>query len=332
MAVVNLQVPGDAFPWIDHAEWSGLTIADLVFPFFLAATGLSTAYAFDGRAPVRWDAVLRRTALLFALGVALNWALRPSLDLAQLRLPGVLQRIALVYLACAAVAGRTIGWRGPLALALALLALHAALLLGVAAPGESAPSLARGEGLSGWLDRTLIPLRRYRPDYDPEGVLSTLSAVATGLLGLAAARGLRAGGARPPLAAAAVALLAGLALTPWLPLNKALWTPSFALVTGGAGVLAWLALGALARRGGGLLDGPAWLGRRALDVYVLHTLLIVVLLMHVGGRRLWEVLAEPLKAVAGSPGWASMLFAGLAAAACIGLMAAAAPRGRVLRL
>lgn len=329
MALVNLQVPGAAFPWVDHAAWDGLTAADLVFPFFLVAVGLSTAHAIDGRSPVRWGAVLRRAALLFAIGVALNWALRPSPDLARLRLSGVLQRIALVYLACAATAARTRGWRAPLALALALLAAHAVLLLAVAAPGEAAPSLSRGHGLSGWLDRTLIPLRLYQRDYDPEGVLSTLSALATGLLGLAAARGLGSGLSGAMVGSAAAAGAAGLALTPWLPLNKALWTPSFALVTAAAAVAAWLALRRLAGRG---LEPAAWLGRRALDFYVLHTLLIGALLLRAGQRNVWEASGERLAALVGSSGWASMLFAALAAAACAGLMAALTPRGRVLRL
>ena len=333
MALVNLQAPGDACTWIDHPEWSSLTAADLVFPFFLVAVGLSTAYAFDERRPVRWQAVLRRTALLFAIGLALNWALHPSPDPGQLRLSGVLQRIAVVYLACAFVAGRTGGWRTPLGLAVALLALHGAILLGVRAPGEAAPSLARGAGVSGWLDRTLIPLRLYRRDYDPEGVLSTVSAIATGLLGLAAVRARRAGASDASLALAAAATIAGgLALTPALPLNKALWTPSFALVTGGAGGLAWLGLGALAERSPRALRGPAWVGRRALDFYVLHMLLIAVLVLKLGGPRIWTRLSDPLASGLRSPGWGSMLFAGLAAAGCIALKAVATPRSRVLRL
>ena len=241
----------------------------------------------------------------------------------------MLQRIALAYLACALVTARTRGWRTPLAVALALLAVHGALLLGVAAPGEAAPSLVRGEGLSGWLDRALIPLRRYRPDYDPEGVLSTISALGSGLFGLAAAR---AGQGAWTAIAAAAAVAAGLALTPWLPLNKPLWTPSFALVTGGGGVLAWLGLGRLARLAPRLLGAPAWLGRRALDFYVLHTLLIAALLLKLDGRRLWGALAAPLQAVMGSPGWGSMLFAALAAGLCLALMVMATPRSRVLRL
>lgn len=333
MALVNLQAPGDAFPWIDHAEWSGLTAADLVFPFFLIAVGLSTAYALDGRTPVRWGRMRRRAALLCAIGVALNAALQPSADPAQLRLPGVLQRTALVYLACAAVAGRSRGARAPLMLAGALMGLHGALLLGVAAPGEAAPSLAPGHGLSGWLDRTLIPLRLHRRGYDPEGVLSTLSAVATGLVGLAAARARRSGVGEAPVALSALAAVgAGVGLAPVLPVNKALWTPSFALVTGGAGLLAWLGLGRLARRAPEALDGPAWLGRRALDFYVLHTLLMAALLPKVGGRRIWSRLSTPLASAVGSPGWGSMLFAGLGAAACLGTLTLATPRSRVLTL
>ena len=81
-----------------------------------------------------------------------------------------------------------------------------------------------------------------------------------------------------------------------------------------------------------MLERPAWLGRRALDFYVLHMLLIAVLVLKLGGGRLWTTLAAPLGDAVGSPGWGSMIFALAAAAACIGVLAAVTPRRRVLRL
>src|SRR3546814_7650427 len=81
-----------------HAAWHGLTLADIVFPIFLLIVGISTSLALDGRRrPMAWVAVVRRGAMLFAIGVALNWCLRPELDWGQLRWTGVLQRIAIVY-------------------------------------------------------------------------------------------------------------------------------------------------------------------------------------------------------------------------------------------
>src|SRR3546814_1661510 len=102
MLLVNF--PTAAGPAIlRHAAWRGLTLADIVCPIFLLIVGISTSLALDGRRrPMAWVAVVRRGAMLFAIGVALNWCLRPELDWGQLRWTGVLQRIAIVYLACAA--------------------------------------------------------------------------------------------------------------------------------------------------------------------------------------------------------------------------------------
>jgi predicted acyltransferase len=171
-----------------HAEWHGMTAADLVFPFFLLVVGLAIPLALDrpGAAPT-WGKLLRRAALLIAIGIALNWLIRPS-ALEDLRLTGVLQRIGVVYLACAAVAMLSRGYRVALIGATGLLVAHGVCLLVIAAPGAAAPSLAPGLGLSGWLDQVALPGRVLRKTYDPEGVLSTLSAIASGLIGLATMR------------------------------------------------------------------------------------------------------------------------------------------------
>src|SRR3546814_9430988 len=84
MAVVNLQVPDQGYALLRHATWNGLTLADIVFPVFLLAVGLSTPLAIDRRGAAL-AGLLRRTALLFAIGVALGWLLRPTLDPTAIR-------------------------------------------------------------------------------------------------------------------------------------------------------------------------------------------------------------------------------------------------------
>src|SRR3546814_19129750 len=90
MLLVNFRVPA-APAILRHAAWHGLTLADIVFPIFLFIVGISASLAFDGRLrrQMPWGAIARRGALLFAIGVALNWCLRPGFDWDQLRWAGV---------------------------------------------------------------------------------------------------------------------------------------------------------------------------------------------------------------------------------------------------
>lgn len=339
MALVNLQgSDATAFALLNHAAWNGLTLADLVFPVFVLVTGLSVPLALDRpAAAIDWSAMLRRAALLFFIGVVLGWLIRPSLDPAMIRWAGVLQRIAIVYLLCSVVAGiRPGAWPAALLAAL-LLILHAMMLLGVTAPGEPAPTLAPGMGISGWLDQHLLPGRLHRMTWDPEGVLSTVSASANGLIGLATMRWLLAGRAtNTALFAWAVALVAaGLALTGLLPLNKALWTPSFALVTSGTGLAVWALL-----RGGWALIGERsvarWLaavGRVALTVFVVHMLLIAVLVRHLpGGQTVWAWLYDRLAAHCPPPPLAALVFSLIATGAVLAIIPTLRRRGWIVKV
>lgn len=321
MVLVNLPgSPDHVLPQLRHSPWHGLTAADLVFPIFLVVVGASAAIA-AARAGIGFRSkVLRRAVMLFAIGLLLGWLLRPSWDLTELRWPGVLQRIAIVY-AAAALVWR---WTGKalvvLGIAVGLMALHA-FLLTLPPPGASGMGLAAGEGLAGWLDRQL-PGRLHRPSYDPEGVLSTVSAIATALVGTSVQRLGNSG--HPPagatLAAAGVAcLVLGIGLAFVLPINKALWTPSFALTSAGFALLLWAGLKLAVRLGlpATLLEPAAWFGRVALTFYVLHMLLIALLLVRVNGQPIWDYVAGAvgrtgLPSAIGSLGFALLWGAGLA--------------------
>ncbi|MFY7852355.1 MAG: acyltransferase family protein [Brevundimonas sp.] len=317
MVLVNLQ--GDAataFPWLAHAAWNGLTLADLVFPWFILAVGLSTPLAARSGPAATWGPAARRVAVLVALGVALGWLIRPSVDPTEIRWVGVLQRIALVYLVCALVARASRGPWIPAGLAIAGLAVHSLALLLVSAPGESGPSLAMGQGFSAWLDQTLVPGRLHRERWDPEGAWSTLSAIGTGLAGVALAR-LRAGRGPGLMAPVALGLIAvGLALTPLLPLNKALWTASYALVAVGTGLALLLALSAVmaAGRARPVTDLLVFAGRTALTVYVVHMLLIALLVRAPFGQTLWASGFQAIRGLGLADPIASLVFAVLATA------------------
>ena len=317
MLLVNFQTP--AGPWLlRHAAWNGLTLADVVFPVFLLLVGISAAMAAGSARHVPWPMALRRAALLFGIGLGLNFLLNPSVDFAMLRWAGVLQRIAIVYIACAMMTRMVTGATLPLILALAILAIHATILLLVPAPGASAPSLAAGHGVSAWLDRMLLPGRILHGDWDPEGVLSTVPAIATGFIGITLGRWVAAGVPDRKIAAiAAVFLVSGLVSATALPVNKSLWTASFALINCGLGGLLWMGL-----RSAWPIIGASptahqlvTAGRMALMVYVVHMLLIVAIrLPVVQGQSLWTTLPEAIAAT-GLPPWsASLLFTAAATA------------------
>jgi len=234
-----------------HADWHGWTPTDLVFPFFLFIVGVAIPLALGPRHESSPSArpvvvkIVRRSAIIFALGLVINIIANPSL--ATVRIPGVLQRIAVCYLAAALLFVWT-GWRTQVAVtALALVGYWAAITL-IPVPGFGPGDLGKEGNLAAWLDRLVLGGHIWRAGrvYDPEGILSTLPAIATTLLGVLAGERLRLG--RPGAAVAREFFLAGLSAAAvglawgqWLPINKALWTSSYAVFTAGAALIAFAA-------------------------------------------------------------------------------------------
>lgn len=242
-AMILVSTPGTwsaVYTPLDHAIWNGWTPTDLVFPFLLFAMGAAVPFALARRRgePRRIRRhVLRRAALLFAFGLLLN-AIEtpPPLQLATFRIPGVLQRIALVYAAVAALTERA-SLRTQVFAAVALLAGYWALLAWIPVPGVGAGVLTPDGNLASYIDRALLGRHLLTPAYDPEGLLSTLPAIATALGGVFAGVWLHGrGGNRPTLTlwlAGVAAMLAGAMWGRVLPINKNLWSSSFALFSAG---------------------------------------------------------------------------------------------------
>lgn len=339
MILVNVQGSYQAsYATLRHAEWHGFTLADAVFPVFLLIVGLSAPLALDrDDRRVDWLAIVRRTLLLFLIGVVLGWLIWPTLDPELIRWTGVLQRIAIVYLVCAAVLLVRRGVLLPALLAALLLALHSWLLLRAGSPAGGPPGLEPGMGISGWLDRQFIPGRVLRGSWDPEGVLSTVPAIATGLIGVAVMRWIRRrDGASAKLAVAGVLLLlSGLGLAPVIPINKNLWTASFALVACGAGLIFWAMLRAVWSRIGDsrVMRGTVSLGQAALTLYIVHMLLIAVLVRTLPeGGTIWEASFALIAGIGLPPALASLLYALLAVALCCAVMPVLQRRGWVLKV
>jgi predicted acyltransferase len=287
MLVVN--DPGDAdaaYDQLRHSAWHGWTVADLIFPFFLFVVGITTYLSLRARA-ARGDSdsavrrqILRRGALIFGIGLLLNWfpfyqygaiAGHPSptfLDhvvgrLSELRFLGVLQRIGLAYIAAALLTWRASTKVVVVTIGALLVGYWVALAL-LPVPGEAAVGAGLldlpGRTLAAWVDRVTLDWSRWGLGnhiwessvvYDPEGLLSTVPAIATTLIGVLAGRWL--GSSRSlrerlnGLFAAGASLTAvGLLWSGVFPINKNLWTSSYVLVTAGVACTTLATIGWLA--------------------------------------------------------------------------------------
>jgi predicted acyltransferase len=276
-----------AYGTLLHSAWAGYTLADAVFPSFILIVGVSVACSLaatrimGGEARSRaFGAIGARTARLLFIGFLisnLGWLQTP--DDSHVRVFGVLQRIGLVYGACA-VLYLTTGSRSRLALAIAILAAYWPLTL-LPTPDGPAHLMLPGRNIVSWAERALLGTHLYVPGrygFDPEGLLSTLPAIAQGLIGVAVGewiigRGPGVATARVLAWAGAAVTLAGLAWCLVYPPIKAIWTSSFVLISTGPTLLALgLFYWALDVRGT-KIPGRAVLlafGANAITAYVLH--------------------------------------------------------------
>lgn len=283
---------------LEHAAWNGWTPTDMVFPCFLWIMGVSLAFSFAHRVESGADKsmlfrhVLRRSAIIFGLGlviVAFPFGLLPAhhFSPATMRLPGVLQRIAVCYLAAGAIFLRC-GPRGLAVWAAALLASYWAMLRLIPVPGYGAGVLEPTGSLPWWIDSHVLAGHTWSgapaPGFDPEGILSTIPAVASVLLGTLAGLWLRAT-ATPQrkalglFAGGLVLLAAGQLMNAWLPINKNLWTSSYAVfMAGWAMVLLAACYWLIDVRGWRRWAQPfVWYGMNAIALFVLSGLVAKLL-------------------------------------------------------
>jgi len=245
--------PGsDTHYWpLSHAAWNGWTPTDLVFPFFLFITGVSLVYSFSSRlarGQSRGELmkhVVRRAAILILLGIFLN-GFPDRYNIHTLRFEGVLQRIGLCYLFASIIYFWTKP-RGRAAVIVACLVGYWVLMRFVPVPGFGTPThqiplLDPDRNLTAWLDRLLFSGHLYEGTRDPEGVISTIPAIASVLFGVFTGEWLRS--ARDSgkkvwgmLACGAVGFLLAETWNIWFPINKKLWTSSFVLLTTGLALI-----------------------------------------------------------------------------------------------
>jgi predicted acyltransferase len=230
---------------LEHEPWAGFRFYDLIFPLFVFIVGVSLVFSLTKTvAEVGRGAAFRRifvrALLLFVLGVIYSGGIAKGIE--NVRLLGVLQRIALCYF-FGAILFCTFRLRGLIVACVTLLVGYWAMMTFIPVPGVGAGNFAEGSNLANWIDSQYLPFRKYDGDHDPEGLLSTLPAIATCLLGVFAGLLLRNDtvSGREKVKWLAIGGVAALALGYlWgfqFPIIKKIWTSSYVLVAGGWSLL-----------------------------------------------------------------------------------------------
>ena len=249
MIMVNNNGGGDQAYWaMKHTDWNGFTPTDLVFPTFLFLVGISTVFSTQARL-AKGDTkssllfhTIRRAITLYLLGLIVNSF--PYFHLHTMRFYGVLPRIAICYLIVAVLYLYSPSWKNKAVLAIAALISYWILMRFVPVPGYGIPThtiplLDRDANLAAWLDRQIFsPSHLYEHTRDPEGLLSTLPALATTLIGMLTGIWLRStrtivAKARGIAIAGCAVLITGGLWNFTFPVNKKLWTSSYVLYAAG---------------------------------------------------------------------------------------------------
>ncbi len=298
-----------AFWPLKHAQWNGFTPTDLVFPTFLLLVG--TAIVFSTESRLKRGAtrisllghVVRRSIILFVLGVLIHAF--PFFHVHTMRFYGVLPRIALCYLVVGSLylflrtpdsdlpGGRPAIWDKVGLLVLSLVGYYLLMRFvpvpGFGVPGRDIPLLDPDRNLVAWLDRSIFSANHlYEHTRDPEGLLSTIPALGTTVIGVLAGLFLRS--SRPDLqkvlglaTAGLGGVVLGLLWNPWFPINKKLWTSSYVLFAAGWSLLLlalfWYLLQVRRKDDAGPAVAPRWtsplmvFGTNAITAYALSELM-----------------------------------------------------------
>jgi predicted acyltransferase len=265
----------------EHVEWEGLSFYDLILPLFIFVTGVAIVFSLTrilehaSKFAAHWR-VLRRSVLLYALGLIYYGVNEGWPDI---RLLGVLNRIALCYL-FASLLFLNLRLSGLMVAAVAILLGYWALMTFVPVPEIGVGSYAKDANLAKWIDAQYLPGRKWNGDWDPEGLLSTLPAIGTCLIGVFAGLLLKGPNLQPHektfwlLGAGAAMIALGVLWGLQFPIVKNIWTSSYVLVCGG---LSALMLGAFHQ----VIDAWGrnswatifiWIGASAITLYLINGL------------------------------------------------------------
>jgi predicted acyltransferase len=243
------------YPQLEHAAWSGWTFTDWIFPFFLFIVGVAMTFSFAKRrergatdAQLRLN-ILRRGAIIFGLGLFL--AGFPYYDFSIIRIPGVLQRIAVCYVIASFIVLHS-GIKAQIYWIIGLLVSYWLMMEFIPVPGVGAGLYEKGRNFSAYIDSLVLSGHMWSQTktWDPEGVISTIPAIATTLFGVMTGHWLHSRRSSEEktawmFVAGNALLLVGAILDIWLPINKSLWTSSYSIFMAGwalvcLGVFYWL--------------------------------------------------------------------------------------------
>ncbi|SEB70726.1 Predicted acyltransferase [Tenacibaculum sp. MAR_2009_124] len=226
-----------------HAKWHGLTPTDLIFPFFLFIVGISISLAYKNKTPDNntYKKILTRSLKLIGLGLLIN-VITPTIpfieDLETVRILGVLQRIGIVFF-FSSIIFLNLNKKG-IIISTSLILVGYYLLTGfLPLPNGAIPTFAKSS--SNWtiyIDNLLLGKHMWQPTYDPEGILSTFTSIATCLLGILAGKIITSENTIKKKVLqlvyyAAILLTSGYVWNIWFPINKSIWSSSFVLATAG---------------------------------------------------------------------------------------------------
>ncbi|MFY0626679.1 MAG: DUF5009 domain-containing protein [Reichenbachiella sp.] len=251
-AMILVNDPGDwsnVYAPLLHAHWNGYTPTDLIFPFFIFIMGVAISLSKPKVGVERKSIVyksLKRTLILFLIGLFLNGF--PFFELSSLRIPGVLQRIALVFMGCIwlyqYLDSKKVYWVGA-----GILVVYWIVMSFIPVPGGTPSNLDPGTNFAAWMDEALLSGHMYSQTktWDPEGILSTFPAIVTGIMGIWTGNNLfrTADKVKALLKIMVIGVLSIWAALIWdlsFPINKSLWTSSYVLITGGWGMISFAIL------------------------------------------------------------------------------------------
>lgn len=247
-SMILVNNPGDwghIYSPLEHSVWNGCTPTDLIFPFFLFMVGVSITYAIGPKKENKLQhnriilAAAKRSAIIYILFSIM--ALLRHFDFAHFRILGVLPRIAIVFFICAVLFVKTT-YRIQLWIFFSILVVYYLLMTYVNVPGYGAGNLEPGINVAAWIDRIILTephMWSGTKTWDPEGILSTLPAISTCLFGIFVGNWLRrkdkgdADKVAWLFTIAICSVIGGLVWNTFFSINKALWTSSFVLYTGG---------------------------------------------------------------------------------------------------
>lgn len=231
------------YPPLKHAEWHGCTPTDLIFPFFLFIVGIAITLSLTKRKEKGDNQnklllnILRRSLILFGLGLVLNGF--PYFDFSTIRIPGVLQRIAIVYFISSFLFLKT-SLNIQVFLTIFFILVYWVLMTFVPVPEVGSANLMMTTNLAAWFDNLILSghMWSYTKVWDPEGILSTIPAISSVLIGILTGHWLQSQNDKVTKTTwlfvyASFLMLAGYIWDSWFPMNKSLWTSSYVLYTGG---------------------------------------------------------------------------------------------------